>query len=66
MKKTVPLVVYIDGERRIVGTAEVEEDGSGEISANFDGASLDIMGWSVPDFSIAPTSDQTEYNFRVM
>lgn|SRR3982751_2209914 len=28
MGKEVPLVIYVDGERRVIGTAEVQEDGT--------------------------------------
>ena len=68
MKKTVPLVVYVGDERRVVGTAEVEEDGSGGITATFTEIE-DLPGLlpiDVRDFSIEPKDDQTEYNFRVI
>jgi len=34
MAKTVPLVVYLDdGTRKVIGTADVEDDGSGNVIA---------------------------------
>lgn len=68
MKKTVPIVIYVGDERRVIGSAEVEEDGSGGINATFTGIENvpGLLQIDIRDFSIVPRTTSTEYNFRVI
>lgn len=55
--RVVPLVVYIDGERKVIGDAEVSA--TGEVTARFASHEMaDRLGFISPNhFSLGPSPD---------